>query len=257
MQLQKWQMYNLISKLAYVLIAPENWITALIIWMILSTSKTVKKRLTVTIILLIFIFGNEFIYMTLVNAWQPKPVTLGNGVSYEAGIVLGGSSNFDKNGRGYFNGTSDRFIQICILYKTQKIKKIIISGGSNASNQPKDADFQYKKMLELGIPGNDIIVEDSSQSTFENAAFTKIKINSLHLKPPFVLVTSAMHIPRAERVFIAAGLPVIPFPCNYNVLESHLSFSDYFIPKAGTLLSWNIFLKEVVGIIGYKVFNRM
>ncbi|MCW3108854.1 MAG: YdcF family protein [Segetibacter sp.] len=249
-------MYNLISQLTYVFIAPENWIIALLIWIFLSKSTIIKKRLTVIIILLILFFGNEFIYTRLVNAWQPKPVTLANGASYDAGIVLGGISSFDKYGRGYFNASSDRFIEACILYKTQKIKRIIISGGSNAPDQPKDADFQYKKMLELGIPANDIIVEDSSRTTFENAAFTKIKIDSLHLKPPFVLVTSAMHIPRAKRVFTKAGIPVIPFPCDYHVIESKLNFSDYIIPKPGIILSWSSYLKEVVGIIGYKLFNK-
>lgn len=249
-------MYTLISKLAYVFIAPENWIIALLIWLFLSRSAIAKKRLVVIIILLVLFFGNEFVYNKIITSWQPKPVTLGNGVQYEAGIVLGGSSSFDKYGRGFFNASADRFITACILYKTQKIKRIIISGGSNGAGQPKDADFQYKKMVDLGIPPADIIVENASVNTFENAAFSKAKIDSLPLKPPFVLITSAMHIPRAERVFRKAGVPVIPFPCNYSVLEKNFGFADYIIPSVSTFLSWSSFLKEVVGIMGYKLFNK-
>lgn len=249
-------MSNYISKIVYLLIAPENWIIALLIWLLLSKSAIVKKRLTVVIMLLIMFFGNQFIYIKLVNAWQPKPVTLGHDQPYEAGILLGGSSSFDKYGRGYFNMSADRFIQTCLLYKTNKIKRIIISGGSNGPNQPKDADFQHKKMVELGIPANDITVEDSSTSTFENAAFTKVKIDSLHLQPPFVLITSAMHIPRAQRVFEKAGLSVVPFPCNYYVLENKLEPSDYIIPRVGTVFSWSSYLKEVVGFAAYKMFKR-
>lgn len=249
-------MFNFISNLAYLFIAPEYWIAALLVWFFFSKSGIVKKRLLAVIVLLIFFFGNRYIYTNIVLAREPKPVTLPAGTSYEAGIVLGGTISFDKYGRGYFNSASDRFIETCILYKTQKIKRIIISGGSNGAGQQKDADYQYQKMLELGIPSKDLIVEDSSANTFENAAFTKLKIDSLHLKPPFVLVTSAMHIPRAERVFTKAGIPVIPFPCNYYVIESKLSFSDYIIPDIGTLLSWNLLLKEVVGIMGYKLFKK-
>jgi uncharacterized SAM-binding protein YcdF (DUF218 family) len=245
-----------ISKVVYLFIAPENWIIVLLIWLLLSKSTIVKKRLTVIIIVLIMFFGNQFIYTRMVNAWQPKPVTLSNERSYEAGIVLGGSSSFDRYGRGYFNMSADRFIEACLLYKTNKIKRIIISGGSNGPNQPKDADFQYKKMLELGIPAQDIIVEDSSTSTFENAAFTKAKIDSLHLQPPFVLITSAMHIPRAQKVFEKAGVAVIPFPCNYYVLENKPDVSDYIIPRTGTIFSWSMYLKEVVGLAAYKMFKR-
>lgn len=250
-------MYNLISKIAYLFIAPENFIIALAIWLFFSKSPLVKKRLTIAIIVMILFFGNEFIYTRAVNAWQPKPVTITPGVSYEAGIVLGGSASFDKYGNGYFNGSSDRFIETCILYKTQKIKKVIISGGSNGPDEPKDALFQYKKMLDMGIAPTDIIVEDSSRSTFYNAAFSKIKIDSLHLKPPFVLITSAMHMPRAARVFTKAGVPVVPFPCDYHVFENKLHFPDYIIPKVGVIFSWSIYFKEVVGIIGYRIFNKI
>ncbi|MCW3079235.1 YdcF family protein [Segetibacter sp.] len=249
-------MFTLISKITYFFIAPENWIIALLIWIFLSRSKIARKRLTIIVILLVLFFGNSFIYSSLVNAWQPRPADLVNRVPYEAGIVLGGSSSFDKYGRGYFNMSSDRFIETCILYKTKKIKRIIISGGSNGPNQPKDADFQYKKMIEMGIPPNDIIVENASRSTFENATFTKTIIDSLRLQPPFVLITSAMHIPRAERVFKKAGLAVISYPCNYYVIPGEFYFFDYFIPKVGTILSWSTYLKEVVGVVGYSVFNK-
>jgi len=249
-------MFHFISKLVYLFIAPENWIIVLLICRFASKSAVIRKRLTIAIIAIALIFGNEAIYNKLVNAWQPKPVVFASGVSYEAGIVLGGLSSFDKYGNGFFNGTADRFIQTCLLYKTGKIKKIIISGGSNAPNEPKDAHFQFAKMVELGIPASDIIVEDSSMSTFENAQFTKKKIDSLRLKPPFVLVTSAMHIPRAKMVFASAGVQVIPYPSNYQVLENKFTFSNYVLPDIGTLLSWSTFLKEIVGIAGYKLMGK-
>lgn len=249
-------MYSLLSDLAYLLIAPQHWILALLVWLLLSNSSKTKKILAAVIVLFVFFFGNSFIYKSIIIARQPKPVTLPAGVTYEAGIVLGGISSFDRYGRGYFNSASDRFIEICILYKTGKIKRIIISGGRNAPGQPKDSQFQYRKMIELGIPIRDIIVEDSSTNTFENAVFSKIKIDSMQLKPPFVLVTSAMHIPRAEKVFTKSGIPVVPFPCDYHVIESNFQFSDYVIPDLGTLLSWNGLLKELAGIVGYKVFKK-
>jgi uncharacterized SAM-binding protein YcdF (DUF218 family) len=249
-------MYNLFSALAYFFIAPENWIICLLLLVLFVKSVLVKKRLALVIVLLFFIFGNRFLYVTAVNAWQPSPVTLPGNATYEAGIVLGGATSFDIYKNGYFNGAADRFIEACILYKTGKVKRIIITGGSNKDNEPKDADFQYKKMLQMGVPAEDVIVEDSSRTTFENAVLTKEKIDSLRLKPPYVLVTSAMHIPRAERVFTKAGVPVIPFPCDYHVINSRLDFTDYIIPNLATFSSWSLFFKEVVGLMGYKMFGK-
>jgi uncharacterized SAM-binding protein YcdF (DUF218 family) len=249
-------MYTLFSNLAYFLIAPENWIICLLLFVLIARSPVVKKRLTLVIILLFFIFGNRFLYQTVVNAWQPQPVTLPTNISYEAEILLGGAGSFDIYKKGYFNGAADRFIEACILYKTGKVKRIIITGGSNKENQPKDANFQYKKMLEMGIPAEDVVVEDSSRTTFENALFTKEKIDSLRLKPPYLLVTSAIHIPRAERVFAKAGIPVVSFPCDYHVINSRVDFSEYIIPNLATFSNWSLFFKEVTGLLGYKLFGK-
>lgn len=249
-------MFFVISKLAFIFITPANWIIALLVWRFVAKSAVVKKRLTIVIIALVLFFGNEVIYSKLVNAWQAKPVQLPKNVTYEAGILLGGLGSFDKYGNGFLNSSCDRLVEICALYHGRKIKKIVISGGSVYKNRPKEAPFLFKKITELGIPANDIIIEKNSRTTFENAAYTKLILDSIKLPPPYVLVTSAMHVPRAKRVFAKAGLQVVPYPSDYRVLETRFVFFDYIIPSINTIDSWASFLKEVVGIMGYKLFNK-
>ena len=58
-------------------------------------------------------------------AWQPKPSNISQ--HCEAGIVLGGFTNFDKHNVGFLNGSSDRFIE------TEKI----ISPGNYKKNNSK------------------------------------------------------------------------------------------------------------------------
>lgn len=246
----------ILAKIVYFLLAPFNWILALFIWSLFVKSPLFKKRLVTLIILLVFFFGNEVIYTRLVLAWQPKQVQIDDNQLYEAGILLGGLSAFDKNGKGFLNAATDRLVEATILYKTKKIKRIIISGGSIKSNRPKEAEFLYKQLLLLGVPKEDLIVENRSRTTFENAVYTKKIIDSLKLRPPYVLITSAMHIPRADKVFTKAGFQVVPFPSDFHVFDKKFNFSDYIIPDARTLDDWNIFLKEVVGIVGYKLLNK-
>ncbi len=250
-------MFFFFSKLVYFFIAPLNWIIALLIWIFFTKSKVIKKRLSVVIIVFVLFFGNEIIYIKLVTAWQAKPVQIHELDNYEAGILLGGLSSFDKYGNGFLNSATDRLVEISILYKSQKIKKIIISGGSVYKDRPKEADFLYKKFVLLGIPAQDLIIENHSRTTFENAMYTKKIIDSIQMQPPFVLVTSALHIPRAEKVFTKAGLPVIAFPSDFRVLDKKFDFDDYFIPKLNTINDWAMFLKEVIGMLGYKLFGKV
>ena len=246
----------LISKITYFFLTPSNWILFLIITKLFVKSSFLQKRLLVAIVALFIFFGNEVVYTKLVLAWQPKPVKLKENTVYEAGILLGGLTSFDKNKTGFLNAATDRLVEICILYKTKKIKKIIISGGSIYADRPKEADFLNQKLLSLGVPAGDLIIENRSKTTFENAVYTKKIIDSIKIAPPFILVTSAIHCPRAERVFAKAGLQVIAFPSDFKVFPKKFDFADYVIPKTYTLNDWASFLKEVFGVLAYKVLNK-
>ena len=248
-------MFLFFSKLAGFFLTPSYWIVALLIWLLVTKSAILKKRIIITIVILIFVFGNEFLYTKAVLGWQAKPVQLRDS-SYDAGIILGGLISFDKNGIGFFNNAADRFIQTILLYKTGKIKKIFISAGSLDPTKPKEADYSFRKMLEAGIPAGDIIIENSSRTTAENAAYTRRTLDSMHLKPPFVLITSATHIPRATKVFARAGIEVVPYPCNFTIIDKKFSVTDYLLPKLSILDNWYGLLKEIVGLAGYKLFGR-
>lgn len=249
-------MFFIFSKIIYFFIAPVNWLIALFIWRVFTKSSLVKKRLGLIIIALILFFGNEIIYTKSAIAWEAKPVQINNLGNYDAGILLGGLSSFDKYGKGFLNSATDRLVEISILYKVQKIKKIIISGGAVYKDRPKEADFLYKELLLLGIPASDLVIENKSRTTFENAFYTKKIVDSLQLQPPFVLVTSALHVPRAERVFTKAGLPVVSFPSDFRVIDKKFDPDDYIIPKINIMNDWSSLLKEMIGMAGYKLFNK-
>jgi len=249
-------MFFILSKLTYFFLVPLNWILALLVWQFFIKSPVAKKRLTITIIAMVLFFGNEIIYTKLVMAWQPKQVPINDVRNYEAGILLGGLTSFDKYGNGFLNTASDRLIETSILYKTKKIKRIIISGGSIYANRPKEADFLYKKLLLLGVPSKDLIVENQSRTTFENALYTKRIIDSIKLQPPFVLITSALHVPRAKKVFAKAGLQADVFPSDFHVFDKKFAFADYILPELSVINDWPLLLKEVIGIWGYKLFNK-
>lgn len=65
-----------------------------------------------------------------------------------------------------------------------------------------------------------------------------------------------MHIPRAERVFEKAGIHVIAFPSDFHVFDKKFDLPDYVVPNINVLNDWGSFLKEIVGIAGYKLFNK-
>lgn len=251
-------MFFILSKLLLFLISPSFWIITLLVWGFLTKKEKRKKLLRIISLCLFIVFSNPLLLNVLVRAWQPKPVDLPAGKQYSAAIHLGGVSMTDIDKRMYFGEVADRFIQATKLYHTGVVRNIVVTGGSPVVFGKKRIPEANQLRLQLkmqGVPDSSIIVENKSWNTFENAANTKRILDSLKLLPPYVLVTSAIHIPRATAVFKKAGLEVIAYPSAYTQIEQEFNFNA-LTPSLDVLTDWNFFLKEVVGFAVYRFIGK-
>jgi uncharacterized SAM-binding protein YcdF (DUF218 family) len=251
-------MFFILSKVLLFLLSPFWWIIFLFAWMLISKSEKRKKILRLVILALFIVFTNPFIYRTLVLAWQPDPVELPADKKYNAGILLGGMAGYDRYNRGYFGASADRFIQAANLYHSGIIAKIIVSGGTGSlmQNEPAEAIFLRTAFLANGVPDSVVIIESRSRNTYENAVYSKQITDSLQLKPPFVLVTSALHMPRSIKVFKKQGFDIIAFPCDYRITPQGFSVEKDMLPNIGLMNEWGVFLKEIVGLFAYKLTGK-
>ena len=251
-------MFFIISKIALFFLQPFNWILFLLAIWYFSKNEKVKKRLLILTALLAIVLSNGFLRNEAELSWQVNKSGVVPGKQYEAGILLGGLSGYDKNQVGHFSGACDMFIETVILYKQGIIKKIVVSSGSAYLfiKAPGEADFLYEKLLASGIPAKDILIENKSRNTFENASFSKHILDSLHLQGPYVLISSAFHLHRALQVFDKAGIKVVPYPCAFNATEKIYSWDDYVWPSLDVLMSWGGLIKEYVGVVMYKITGK-
>ena len=251
-------MFFILSKVLFFLLVPFWWIVVLVIWMRFSRSPRRKKLLLRAIIIIAVVFTNPWIYRIAVSAWQPEPVTVSTGHVYEAGIILGGLSGYDKYHRGHFGDNADRFIQTANLYHRGIIKKIIITGGNGTlrDTEPAESFFLRSAFIENGVPDSSILIESSSRNTYENAVFTKQLTDSLHIQPPFVLVTSALHMKRSEQVFRKAGYDILAYPCDYKVTPADFNLPGYVVPSISLLDEWSLLIKEIVGLFVYRLTGK-
>jgi uncharacterized SAM-binding protein YcdF (DUF218 family) len=251
-------MFFILSKLLLFLISPFFWIITLLVWSFLTKKERRKRVLRVIVLGLFITFSSPLLLNVLVRAWQPKPVDLPAGKQYSAAIHLGGVSMTDIDKRMYFGEVADRFIQATKLYHTSVVKNVVVTGGSPVvfgKRRIPEANQLRQQLLMQGIPDSSIIVENRSWNTFENAVNTKRILDSLRLPPPYVLVTSAVHVPRATAVFKKAGLDVIAYPSAYSQIEQKFSFNA-LIPSLDVLTDWDFFLKEVVGFAVYRITGK-
>ena len=247
-------MHAIISAIVSFFLSPFNWLVVLLIVGVLFKTRSRRKACFISALLIFLVFGNSWLLNVYARNWQPAPAVLQQGTSYSCGIVAGGFASPDASAHGYFNLAADRFIEIMKLYKTGKIQNILISGGNGKPDAQSFREGVWVKgqLVQMGIPDSVVFTEDRSGNTAENALNTKHVLDSIQLKPPYLLVTSAYHMPRASLIFKKAGMDVVPFPCNYTDGRGGTEFGD-FIPRPSVLMGWDTYLKETFGYWWYKV----
>lgn len=132
-------------------------------------------------------------------------------------------------------------------------KKILISGGTPLQNQESESSVYARELIALGVAPEDIIIEEESRNTNENALFTKKVLDEKRGKN-LVLITSASHMKRSVNIFKKKlnGVEIIPAPCNF-LASREKENNFYYLPKYYNFLKFQIWIWETIGNLYYKI----
>ncbi|GAA0878638.1 YdcF family protein [Algoriphagus jejuensis] len=208
---------------------------------------------------LLFFFTNPFLSNLALLAWEPNFKSFEEIKTHEIGIVLTGVTNLDKTAfdRTFFNKGADRITHALQLYRMGKIKKILITGGQglNPVNPQSEAELLERFLLMAGVPQADILIEDQSKNTPQNAQFTKafLEKKGIDTDQEFILITSAFHMYRAKGCFDKVGLKTLTFPTDYYSHDVKYDLPSLLFPDPFSLEYWTKLFKEWLGIAMYQV----
>lgn len=244
-------MYFILSKVLLFLIIPLNWIIACLLIALFTRRHKLKKRCFIAGVVLLIVFTNQWLLYLFAKNWDVPPEPLEKGKIYSAAIVLGGFSGEDKNGKGVFSNSADRFIEGLELKEQNKASHILISSGNGnlQASSFREATWAKGELEKFNLLDSSILIEQDSRNTFENASFSEKLLERKHLSPPYLLVTSAWHMRRAQYIFKKEGLNVVACSSGQIYNNKKLTFDAYFMPNADSLGQWGLYLKEVVGLI--------
>lgn len=246
-------MFFILSKLLVIFIYPLTWIILILIFALIDKNFHRRKKFILLAFVLLVIFTDPFLLDQFAKKWDIPATNLKSLPNESCEIILGGFSSEDRNQQGYFNSSSDRILEGLLLKSSGHANKILITGG-NSSLLPsgfREADWVKGQLNLFNIPDTSIIIDNGSRNSFENAAYCKKILDSLQLKPPYILVTSAFHMRRSMYIFQKMGLKILPYSTNFIAGRQKLSFNQ-FIPEAEILGSWNFYIKEIFGYYVYK-----
>ena len=184
-----------------------------------------------------------------------EPVSIGDAAPVDVVVLLGGGIAQPRAGDNAQLGvTGDRLFQTYFLWRQQKARVIVVSGGNQAGEGAfeAEADVATRALGELGVPAAAIVVENESRNTRENAV-NVAQLWKEHGWQSGFLVTSATHMRRAEAVFVNVGLTLAPWPADYKGVAPQAWSVFGVLPDARALATTTAALKELLGMVVYRL----
>lgn len=126
--------------------------------------------------------------------------------------------------------------------------KVIVSGGDPQGYGVSEA-LTYGVLLQaLGVASQDLILEEQSMNTWQNAQFTQALLKNRPVDHR-VLVSSGIHLHRSEIYFSHFGISVLPVRADY------LRAFPSVLPLAYNFAMTDLALHEWLGWLRYHVYN--
>jgi len=174
-------------------------------------------------------------------------------------IVLGGNVGQGlipkERNEASLNEAAERLTKVVEIYR-KNTRTIIIFSGFSGSLKPEgwsESDTARKFFIDQGVREENLIFEDQSRNTFENAKYSRKVLEDK--KGNWGLITSASHMARSFMVFKKNGIIVEPISVDYQTGTSRIFWLTFDFYRAVKL--WNILLHEITGIIYYKLTDKI
>ncbi len=259
---------NIISRGIWVIVQPSNFLMltltiSIVLYKISNKNSKIRKisnKIIPICLTVLFVAGfTNLPYWALVpleNRFHKFVNQLDNG-PYSGIIVLGGSEILPVSSvtnQAALNDSGERLITAASLAINFPDLPIIHSGGTRYETYAwSDNDVAKKVFEDVGIDMSRVRFVDNSYNTHTNATEARNLIEDNETRP-WLLVTSAFHMPRSVGAFRHAGIKFQPYPVDYKTTLKYSGLFSFDFAKNLFHFDWAI--HEYIGLLAYYVTGR-
>lgn len=251
------------SKLLAFATQPLAWVLVLLLGSLLcmSVRRTWGQRL-----------GWAALGVLLVQGWEPLPDALlrqletqyaepapQSGVQQYAGVILlGGALESSYVWQGHhqsaLNDAAERMTVPVALLRQNPQLRLLFTGGEGELFAQGLSEAERAKVFfdSMGVSAQQVMYESASHTTYENAVLSA-KLPGVNPAQPWLLLTSASHMPRAMATFRHAGWNVTAYPVDYRT-GTKTPWTQYSLANGAR--KWHTALHEIAGLLAYRLAGR-
>jgi uncharacterized SAM-binding protein YcdF (DUF218 family) len=184
------------------------------------------------------------------------PVPTAEAVGRHVGVmVLGGATEhsdiYQAHGQVPLGQAAERFSVPVGLLRQHPQLQLVFSGGEGRllATGVTEAELAKAFYQQQGVDMGRVVLEGGSRTTRENAIQVAAMLGE-RCKQPWLLVTSAWHMPRSVPEFETVGCQVTPYPVDFRT-GATTAWTEYSLARS--LLLWQTALHEWLGLWVYGV----
>jgi uncharacterized SAM-binding protein YcdF (DUF218 family) len=247
----------IINKLLPIFVLPLGWVVLLLLYALFQ-----RKRGPVLVALaLLYVSCMPCVggWLTLQLESRHKPVALAEIEEADAIVALSGFFG-PASAPGYLPniGEAGERLEAGIeLWQRKKALWLVFTGGRLPWYRQSELEGEQSKRVavERGLPEAQVLVTREVGNTVDESHAVADLMRERAWKK-VILVTSALHMPRAARLFRKASVEFVPFPVDYRVDPVAPRTLLDFLPSADGLRETQGALRELYGLAFYAVTGR-
>ena len=227
------------------------------------------RRALAAAALLLWLAGSGFVAEPLARSLERRMLPEGELGSAQAIVVLGGAAEpaLPPRTAVELGEGGDRLLYAVRLWRAGKAPLVVACAGRadpSLTAEPEASDMA-EILRFLGVPAEAILEERASRNTWENALEAHRLLEPRAVRR-ILLVTSAMHMPRAAGLFRHVGFDVLPAPTDFRSVDRRGSvfdegmvrgLVDLMLPSADSLALTTQVLHEYLGLAVYAALGRL
>ena len=196
--------------------------------------------------------------MRQLESQYPNPRPNAPLAGYAGMVVLGGalqnSKLWSEHGQIALNEAAERMIVPVGLLQRNPQWRLLFTGGEGNLQRDKFSEADRARIMfdNLGLPAERLIYEGESRTTYENAVLSA-KLPGVDPRQPWLLVTSAYHMPRSMAAFRRAGWNVTAYAVDFRTSD-RTDWTEYSLTSGA--IKWHLFLHETIGLWMYRLTGR-
>lgn len=182
---------------------------------------------------------------------QALTALLASASAPQAIVILGGGMAWDERDKPYpgrVSGDALERVAVGVRLARQSKLPVLASGGKPFEQMPSEARLLARAVQHYGVPVR--WLEEQSRDTAGNAWYSSQLLRADGIDR-IILVTQAMHMPRARRIFEATGLQVTGAPHGF-MAQQGVALRDWFLPSNLSVKRGAFALHELIGGIWYR-----